>query len=250
MATQEDHETDTGEIASGVQSDIRHHSASTVDGPLPTDSMVTVRLSDSPVASILETSSHEHTEVKPLAHEHELPVSPRQDATLPEDSVPTADEDAVILEEDTNDISRESTASMASSVEHERSISTSGTIRSRSDSSGTLSSTGSAQVDWDELEKSEEQAPRDEGSDEVDPPYIRFMDLARANLAFSQPRSSSLDLNKRIMHWQRIQRQPWQERGLERELKDDHRQFSISKSLSMSQQNPRCGTPWFLTPHQ
>ena len=249
MATQ-DHETDTGEIASGVQSDIRHHSASTVHGPLPTDSMVTVTLSDSPVASTLETSSHDHTKMKPVAHGHELPVSPGQYATLPEDSVPTADEDAVIFEKDTNGISRQSTISMAGGVEHERSVSASSTIRSRSDSSGTLSSTGSAQVDWDELEKSEEQAPRDEGSDEVDLPYIRFKDLARANLAFSQPRSSSLDLNKRIMHWQRIQRRPWQERGLERELKDDHRQFSISKSSSISQQNPRCGTPWFLTPHQ
>ena len=45
------------------------------------------------------------------------------------------------------------------------------TPRSRSDSSGTCSSSdGSAQVDWEELEKEEVQAPRDEGSDEV-----RFM---------------------------------------------------------------------------
>ncbi len=43
------------------------------------------------------------------------------------------------------------------------------TLRSRSESSGSFSSSnGSAQVDWDELEKEEVQAPRDEGSDEVD----------------------------------------------------------------------------------
>ena len=42
------------------------------------------------------------------------------------------------------------------------------TLRSRSSSSGTFSSSdGSAQVDWDELEKEEVEAPRDEGSDEV-----------------------------------------------------------------------------------
>ena len=42
------------------------------------------------------------------------------------------------------------------------------TLRSRSSSSGTISSSdGSAQVDWDELEKEEVEAPRDEGSDEV-----------------------------------------------------------------------------------
>ena len=45
--------------------------------------------------------------------------------------------------------------------------STSHEFRSRSNSSGTLSSVGSAHVDWDELDKSEEQAPRDECSDEV-----------------------------------------------------------------------------------
>ena len=61
---------------------------------------------------------------------------------------------------------RASTASMPSILE-ETLGSPSGTFRSRSDSSGTLSSASSAQVDWEELEKSEEQAPRDGGSDEV-----------------------------------------------------------------------------------
>lgn len=46
-------------------------------------------------------------------------------------------------------------------------ITTPMSIRSRSDSTGTFSSIGSVHVDWDELDKSEEQAPRDEGSGEV-----------------------------------------------------------------------------------
>ena len=173
MATKGSHETDTAEVASGGQSDFRHHSAFTDDGPLPTDSMVTVRLSDSPVASISGTPSHDSTEAEPLAHEHEAPESSKRDRILLDDGVPT-DEDAVVLEEDTKNLSRGSMASILSSVDHERSVSTSGTIRSRSDSSGTLSSTGSAQVDWDELEKSEEQAPRDEGSDEASWSYMSY----------------------------------------------------------------------------
>ncbi|SLM33634.1 gtpase activating protein [Lasallia pustulata] len=40
------------------------------------------------------------------------------------------------------------------------------TVRSRSNSSTTASSSNSTHVDWDELERSEEQEPRDEGSDE------------------------------------------------------------------------------------
>lgn len=52
-------------------------------------------------------------------------------------------------------------------VEEESSRSTLGSFRSRSNSSGTSSSVASAHVDWDELDKSEEQAPRDECSDEV-----------------------------------------------------------------------------------
>lgn len=37
----------------------------------------------------------------------------------------------------------------------------------RRDSLSTISSEGSTRVDWEELEKTEEQEPRDEGSDEV-----------------------------------------------------------------------------------
>ena len=61
---------------------------------------------------------------------------------------------------------RASTISMPSTQE-EQSETVSITVRSRSNSSGTFSSTESAHLDWDELEKNESQAPRDEGSDEV-----------------------------------------------------------------------------------
>lgn len=161
---------ETVEIASGGQSDIRHHSAETPEGPLPTDSMVTVRLSNSSVGAILDTS--------PRDQDHESVDV--QDAPLYEDTVSNVpnNNDATLLEEDKEEFPRESMTSMTSIVEDEHSTSTSGTLRSRSDSSGTLSSVGSAQVDWDELEKSEEQAPRDEGSDEVGIRRLRHSMLA------------------------------------------------------------------------
>lgn len=61
---------------------------------------------------------------------------------------------------------RASTISMPS-IQEEQSETASVTVRSRSNSAGTFSSTESAHLDWDELEKNESQAPRDEGSDEV-----------------------------------------------------------------------------------
>lgn len=50
------------------------------------------------------------------------------------------------------------------------------TVRSRSNSSTTASSSNSTPVDWDELERSEEQEPRDEGSDEVRSTYKTHLD--------------------------------------------------------------------------
>ena len=174
MATKDDHVHDTAKVASGGQSDIRHHSASTVDGPLPTDSMVTVELSDSPVAAMLERSSYNNIEAHNDTEEHSPGVDrshdeaqEQEDSTLVDQRSSIDDENVIVFEDDPKELSRDSTASMASIVEDRGSLSAAGTIRSRSDSSGTLSSTESAQVDWDELERSEEQAPRDEGSDEV-----------------------------------------------------------------------------------
>ncbi|KAI4255054.1 MAG: hypothetical protein LQ352_002754 [Teloschistes flavicans] len=61
---------------------------------------------------------------------------------------------------------RMSTISMPSIAEEGDTVEASRSFRSRSNSSGTLSSNGSTHVDWDELDKSEESAPRGEGSDE------------------------------------------------------------------------------------
>lgn len=136
---------------------------------LPTDSMVTVRLSDPLVVPSSAISPNNQVSVATLAQF--LPDQSGQNSVLHEDTLDTShdnhsplsmdflqdvngpdplDEDAIAPGEDY----QESTISMTS-------------VHSRSDSSSsTRSSNGSAQVDWDQLEKSEEQAPRDEGSDE------------------------------------------------------------------------------------
>ena len=62
---------------------------------------------------------------------------------------------------------RASTISMPGIQEEAQSETASVTVRSRSNSTGTFSSTESTNLDWEELEKNESQAPRDEGSDEV-----------------------------------------------------------------------------------
>lgn len=131
---------------------------------LSTDSMVTVRLSDATISpAMIDASTHNEVVA-------DFPNYEDGNALEDGDSTIDRDRNGVSFSKDLDYIERAhraSTASMPSILEDETLDSTSSTFRSRSDSSGTLSSAGSAHVDWEELEKSEEQAPRDEGSDEV-----------------------------------------------------------------------------------
>ena len=158
--------------AGGYSHHSRNHSTATITGPLPTDSMVSVRLSDPPVASSVEISTPSDDNVFPVDGQG-FQARQNVDAMCSDNNI-IYNEDAIILEDGdhSQDLERQPTLSMASIAEEEQSIRTSGTIRSRSDTSGSFSSNGSVQVDWDELEKSEEQAPRDEGSDEVRRCYL------------------------------------------------------------------------------
>ncbi|KAL8758516.1 MAG: hypothetical protein Q9199_001428 [Rusavskia elegans] len=120
-----------------------------------TDSIVTIRLSDSTLTPP-EDCAIEDSPVE---------VSPTTEMAATTDAVNTVDS---ILEEEVKLFQRShrtSTVSMPSIAE-EGSMPQASSLRSRSDSSGTLSSSaGSTHVDWEELDKSEESAPRDEGSD-------------------------------------------------------------------------------------
>ena len=164
-ANSESKDMEEAKVASGARTHSRHASTSTVHSLLPTDSMVTVRLSDPPVASITDPCSQ--TERRNTSSSNVLLEEQRGPNSMYTDNVSDANEDAVVFEEDSPKIETQSKNQMANIAEEGHSIHTSSTIRSRSDTSGSFSSNGSAQVDWDELERSEEQAPRDEGSDEV-----------------------------------------------------------------------------------
>ncbi len=135
----------------------------------PTDSMVTIRLSDpmiEPSVSVMnpeliidDSAGDEISKTEgelDLLGEGESMTSLEQIGTQScPGEVNKTSRDNGELTFSTSPIEEESTKSVP---QH---------FRPRSDSSGTFSSVASAQVDWDELDKSEEQAPRDEGSDEV-----------------------------------------------------------------------------------
>ena len=172
MPTQQAHIREEANFASCAPIHSRHPSTSTISGSLPTDSMVTVRLSDPQLASTSKTAlpvgNHvAPSDCQPLEEHHTTGL-------MHSNSVSDIDHDTAIFDEGSQDIEGMSTDSVASIVEEELSIRTSGTIRSRSDTSGSFSSNGSAQVDWDELERSEEKAPRNEGSDEVQTPTRNY----------------------------------------------------------------------------
>ena len=149
---------DSHEIAPVEESDIRVQ---------PTDSIMTVKLLDPPIVPASTISPDNQISVATLAQF--LPTSKGQDMVLREEVVETchnhpSSSEPFQQDENTPDPDEDA---VASGEYYPDSTFSMRSVRSRSNSSGSsLSSNGSAQVDWDELEKSEEQAPRDEGSDE------------------------------------------------------------------------------------
>jgi hypothetical protein len=144
--------------------------------------LISIRLSNdsSPAAEIMGTADTIH-----VKEDNDTPrLDQEEGITRPcsEGSVP-----GVILLTDSGDAEAGTTASpdRCSSPDHTtadneldnevapRSTRTSVRCASRA---GTEMSEGSGGVDWDELEKTEEQEPRDEGSDEVCwPPFLRTL---------------------------------------------------------------------------
>ena len=175
----------------------------------PTGSMVTINLSD-PEPTILEEASiregiadAETLEEFPKMGEEQNLANQPNDPAMYEHQRPMLAEEAEVVQRIHRDsltaAYRESTVSMLSAVEEGRADAASSIIRSRSDSSGTYSSVGSVQFDWDELDKSEEQAPRDEGSDEVIASEGIYHVYKMLTTPISPPHSSLLGSNKRIM---------------------------------------------------
>lgn len=150
---------------------------STVRNQHSTGSMVTIRLSDPVVPSDTDGSRPSSTVEVDALEEFPKMVdlnnskAVESNSVLYEHQAPMQEEEATIAQsihqESVTPSQREFTVTTLSAIEDGTSDTTTPmSIRSRSDSTGTFSSIGSAHVDWDELDRSEEQAPRDEGSDE------------------------------------------------------------------------------------
>lgn len=145
-----------------------------------TASMVTVRLSDPPCQSQSNSSTPRNSISESVRKSlrfstHSLTIDQHDlhstEGVLVDDTAAEEEEDDDV-EGDGRPLSalqgaRLRSSSLDNTPNRLSSPSDASSQRSRSNSSGTLSSNESAQVDWDELDKSEEQAPRDEGSDEV-----------------------------------------------------------------------------------
>lgn len=145
---------------SAEEGDTRHNS--TRNSVLPAHSMENVRLSDALVTPSKDCASQKEDVAANMPTEDDS-ISSSETAVSDDDSTIAGD---TAIDQHNMQLSVERRGSEASTM----SLAGEGsglTTRSRSTSSGTLSSTNSLQVDWEELEKSEEQAPRDEGSDEV-----------------------------------------------------------------------------------
>ena len=135
---------------------------------LPTDSMVTVRLSDPLV--VPSSAISPENQVSEAALAQFLPDANGHHSVLHDDILGTSHNNhsplGNVLSQNMNSTDLDESAIAPGEASQRSSVSMT-SVRSRSDSSGSiLSSNGSTQVDWDQLEKSEEQAPRDEGSDE------------------------------------------------------------------------------------
>lgn len=185
-----------------------HVSEHTDRTPLSTDSMVTVRLSETIFLPNADVSPGDRLLEGPDFVD--LPESEGKGSLTQEDDIAIdTEQDDIFLEDALKQMpraGRESTTSLTSIGENKRPDSMLTTFRSRSNSSGTFSSSDSAHVDWDELDKSEEQAPRDEGSDEV---YFTQMYTKNfhSDSAHRQLHFFLQGLSKKIMLLQQIQRQ-------------------------------------------
>lgn len=195
---------------------------------LSTDSMVTIRLSDTIFMPDVDAPTCEQLYQGPndvdLLKNDEKRSSPQVD-----DIAVDTEQDEIALEE-LNQMPkafRNSRASVKSDGENIALDSMLATFRSRSNSSGTLSSSDSAHVDWDELDKSEEQAPRDEGSDEVY--LIQTYRICLSNIFHSQLHFFLQGLNKKTMLLQQIRRQQSPEQR-EAKLNLDHHLSSTLRS--------------------
>ena len=151
------------EITSDFEEKIADHDTSDTTDTI-TDSMVTIRLSDAPStagANFSNPRSPKHEPFPEIQNDSEPPSKDVQDELNEEVLVDEYDEPPEPIRKSTTSTSISGEVKQAS--QGHRSIS----IIARRDTRGSSSSGESVHVDWEELDKNEEQEQRDEGSDDV-----------------------------------------------------------------------------------
>lgn len=131
--------------------------------PFPTDSMVTVRLSETSIPPL----PHALTIITPKPPFRNPLLESKGTDYIPENYLQNEDLSSSSNTTAKTTEERESIPSRISNAEEDHVGTRLSNPRSESKSRGSFSSISSAQFDWDELDKSEEQVPRDEESDEV-----------------------------------------------------------------------------------
>lgn len=148
--------------------------------PFPTDSLVTIRLSETSIPPLPDAT----TSIPPKPSFRNPLLDSKGTDYISDNSTPKED-----LSSNSNTIfkttgERDSTVSNISTAEEQQVTTRSSDPSSESRSRASFSSTNSAQFDWDELDKSEEQVPRDEESDEV-----RYLLIAQYSLSVADETS-------------------------------------------------------------
>ena len=129
-----------------------------------TDSMVTIRLSDAPSVAGVKSSNENSPINEPFPHiQNDLEIPLRDNQGQPDEEVLVDDYEETPEPTCKSATSTSITQQTEQASQGHRSIS----IITRRDTRGSSSSGESAHVDWEELDKNEEQEQRDEGSDDV-----------------------------------------------------------------------------------
>lgn len=153
--------------------DAQHDAESATEKSMPHDSMVTVRLSEPPTLTVNTAILDGHNEV----------AGNRQEDI-------TQDEEEQEQEESPRITMMDPNGEVMSPTGSESAVSDDGESRRGSDSS----EASEGGVNWEELEKTEEQEPRDQGSDDVSP--LPSVSLADANCSVYGPVTSSTRTGK------------------------------------------------------
>ncbi|KAL8842893.1 MAG: hypothetical protein Q9170_000297 [Blastenia crenularia] len=175
-----------------------------IKSPSYTNSMVTIRLSGSDTMQLegcaIEDSPVEASLRGGLDHPSPDQCNVRNSKENLHDIPLNSDAESQVLDAEVKLFQRShrmSTISMPSIAEEGDSAHDPASARSRSGSFSTLSSASSTHVDWEELDKNEEAAPRNDGSDELQSTAFLLARLEQENNALATDPKAAISKSSR-----------------------------------------------------